>query len=123
MYEPSTYVELRLPLPAAWLLAAPRKRAMGLDAHCLARVLHARSVMTRLPQESPPFDVTSDARSVSRAGLRRLRTRQTPGRATRHGLSGRPTMSILTIALHCRELHEPAVRHLPTHWHHDPSQS
>jgi hypothetical protein len=34
-----------------------------------------------------------------------------------------PTMSIETIAPHCRELHEPAVRHLPTHWHDDPSQS
>jgi hypothetical protein len=30
-------------MPAALLLAAPRKRAMGLDAHCLARVLHTRS--------------------------------------------------------------------------------
>lgn len=37
-----------------------------------------------------------------------------PGRATRHGLSGRPTTSIETIAPHCRELHEPAARHLPT---------
>ena len=36
------------------------------------------------------------------------------GRATRHGLSGRPTTSIETIAPHCRELHEAAAPHLPT---------
>jgi hypothetical protein len=36
-------------------------------------------VMIGLSRASPPFDVTSDARSVSGAELRRLRTRQTPG--------------------------------------------
>jgi hypothetical protein len=36
-------------------------------------------VMTGLPRASPPFDVTSDARSVSGAELRRLRTREIRG--------------------------------------------
>jgi hypothetical protein len=39
-------------------------------------------VMTGLPRASPPFDVTSDARSVSGAELRRLRTREIRGEST-----------------------------------------
>jgi hypothetical protein len=115
--------ELRLPLPAAWLLAAHETARWGLMPIVSRGSCTHDRVMTGFPRASPPFDVTSDARSVSGAELRRLRTRPTPGQSNASRPVRPPTTSIETIAPRCRELHEPAARPSPNYGHHDPSQS